>query len=351
MLAPPFVIFSLPRSRSRWLSCLLNYGDWQCGHDEIRHCRSLDDVKSWLAQPCTGSVETGAAPFWRLLLHYRPDVRIVTIRRPVEDVAQSLRATGVVFDATLEPLMQRLDHKLNQIEQRVPGVRSFTYEDLHTESACAELFEHCLPYPHDPIRWQMFDRSNMQINLAHMMRYFIAHRAQLEKVAKQAKHRMLSLMSRAPEIDGVTFQQETMASYDEAIPLFKEHAVITDRSPDAYLLVNEPLLRRLDEMGSLQITTARSNGRLFGYLVTVIGPSLEFEDKLTACNSTFFVSPQIRNLGLKLQQAAAEALRERGVSDVLLRAGVNGAGPKLGAFYRRMGAEDFGHMYRLDLES
>ena len=176
------------------MSCFLNYGDWQCGHDEIRHCRSLDDVKSWLAQPCTGSVETGGAPFWRLLLHYRPDVRIVTIRRPVEDVVRSLRATGVVFDATLEPLMRRLDHKLDQVERRAPGVRSFTYEDLRTESACATLFEHCLSCQHDHARWQTFVRTNMQVNLHHTVRYFIAHRTQLEKVAKQAKHRMLSLL-------------------------------------------------------------------------------------------------------------------------------------------------------------
>jgi hypothetical protein len=347
----PFVIFSLPRSRSRWLSCWLNYGDWQCGHDEIRHCRSLDDVKSWLAQPCTGSVETAGAPFWRLLLHYRPDVRVVTIRRPVEDVLRSLRATGVAFDTTLGPLIHRLNHKLDQVEQRIPSVRSFTFDELRTESACAALFEHCLPYRHDPVRWRTFDQTNMQINLHHMMRYFAAHRVQLEKVAKQARHRILSLMCRPPEIEGVTFQQETMASYDEAIPLFREHAVITDRSPDAYLLVNRPLLEKLDELGSLQIVTARSNGRLFGYLVTVIGPSLEFEDKLTACHSAFFVSPQVRNLGMKLQHTAAEALRERGVSDLHLRAGVLGAGPRLGAFYRRMGAEEDGQMYRLGLEN
>jgi hypothetical protein len=295
-------------------------------------------------------VETGAAPFWRLLLHYRPDVRIVTIRRPVEDVVHSLVATGVTFDATLEPLIHRLNHKLDQIEQRIPGVRSFTYDELRTEDACAVLFEHCLPYRHDHARWQTFDRTNMQINLAHMMRYFIAHRPQLEKIAKQAKHRMLSLMCRPPEIEGVTFQQETMASYDEAIPLFREHAVITDRSPDAYQSVNVPLMQKLDEMGALQIISARSNGRLFGYLMSVIGPSLEAEDQLTACHTAFFASPAIRNLGMKLQYVAAETLRERGVSDVQMRAGVVGAGPKLGTFYRRMGAEEYGQLYRLSLE-
>lgn len=346
----PFVILSLPRSRSRWLSFFLTYGDWQCGHDEIRHCRSLDDVKSWLAQPCTGTVETAGASFWRLLLKYRPDVRVVTIRRPVTEVIQSLHATGVAFDDTLVPLIWRLDRKLDQIEHRVPNVWSFTYDDLKTEVACAALFEHCLPYQHDRARWEELDRLNLQVNLSHIVRYFVAHRTQLEKVAKQAKHRMLSAMARVPAIDGVTFQQETMASYDEAIPLFREHAVLTDRSPDAYLFANVPLLRKLDELGSLQIISARSNGRLFGYLVSVVGPSLEAEDKMTACHTAFFASPLIKNLGMKLQHVAAEALRKRGVSEVQMRAGIKGAGPRLGAFYRRMGAEDFGHLYRLSLE-
>jgi hypothetical protein len=351
MLAPPFVVLSLPRSRSRWLSLFLAYGDWQCGHDEIRHCRSLDDVKSWLAQPCTGTVETAGASFWRLLLHYRPDVRVATIRRPVAEVVSSLTATGTSFDATLMPLMQRLDRKLDQVEQRVPGVRSFAFADLRSETTCAELFEHCLPYQHDPAWWRVFDPLNVQINFSHMLRYFAAHRVQLEKVAKQAKHRMLRLLYRPPEIDGVTFQQETMASYDEALPLVREHCVLTDRSPDAHLSFNVPLLRKLDEMGALQIISARSNGRLFGYLMTVVGPSMENEDKLTACHTAFFVSPLIKNLGLKLQHVAAETLREKGVGDLQMRAGVVGAGPKLGAFYRRMGAEDFGHLYRLDLEA
>jgi hypothetical protein len=346
----PFVIFALPRSRTYWLSCFLSYGDWQCGHDEIRHCRSLDDVRSWLGQPCTGTVETAGAPFWRLLSWYQPDVRVATIRRPIDEVLQSAANTGVMFNATLPRIMQRLDRKLDQIEQRMPGVKSFAYDDLRTEAACAELFEHCLPYPHDPAWWQRLDPLNLQINLHHVMRYFAAHRPQLEKVAKQAKHRMLSAMCRSPPIDGVTFQEETMASYDEAIPLFREHAVLTDRSPDAYLFINIPLLRKLDELGFLQIISARSNGRLFGYLMSVIGPSLEAQDKFIACHTAFFASPLIKHLGMKLQRVAAETLKARGVSEVQMRAGVRGDGPRLGIFYRRMGAEDFGQLYRLSLE-
>jgi GNAT superfamily N-acetyltransferase len=84
--------------------------------------------------------------------------------------------------------------------------------------------------------------------------------------------------------------------------------------------------------------------------VSVVGPSLEAEDKTIAVHSVFFASPSIRNLGMKLQRAAAKTLRDKGVSEVQMRAGVVGAGPRLGAFYRRMGAEDFGHLYRLSLE-
>ena len=57
---PPFVVFALPRSRSAWLARFLTWGDWMCGHDELRHCRSLDDVRAWLAMPCAAWV---AAPW------------------------------------------------------------------------------------------------------------------------------------------------------------------------------------------------------------------------------------------------------------------------------------------------
>jgi hypothetical protein len=92
---PPFVVFSLPRCRTKWLSVFLQYGPWSVGHDELRHARSLDDVTSWLSQPCTGTVETAASPFWRLL---PAGVRVVTVRRDVWDVVGSLFRAGLEFD-------------------------------------------------------------------------------------------------------------------------------------------------------------------------------------------------------------------------------------------------------------
>lgn len=163
----PFVIFSLPRSRSFWLSRFLTYGAWHCGHDELLHCDSLGAVGAWLRQPCVGTAETSAAPFWRLL---SPTVRVVTVRRPVADVIASLHRAGLAFDTLL---MTRVaahhDRKLDQIEHRMPNVLSVRFEDLASEEVCAEVFEHCLPYAHDPEWWEEHDRQNLQINRAQMV--------------------------------------------------------------------------------------------------------------------------------------------------------------------------------------
>ncbi|HEY2418816.1 MAG TPA: sulfotransferase [Steroidobacteraceae bacterium] len=349
---PPFVIFALPRSRSTWLSRFLTYADWQCGHDELRHCRSLEDVQSWLAQPCTGTVETAAAPFWRLLACYRPDARVVTVRRPVEEVLPSLRQAGLQFDErTMRLVLGHLDHKLDQIECRMPDVLSVQFSALVEEQTCARVFEHCLPYQHDSAWWRALAGTNIQINLPFLMRYYGAHQKQLAKLAKQARHRMLAGMERGFELDGVTFQHEPFEQfYRDAQPLFAEHLVQTDQSPDDHTLKNLPILQALDAMGALQTMTARSNGRMFGYLMTVIGPSLDARDRLAGFHTIFFASPLIRGLGMKLQLAALDALRARGVHEVQMRAGHRGAGPRLGTFYRRLGAEEFGQLYRLSLD-
>ena len=144
---------------------------------------------------------------------------------------------------------------------------------------------------------------------------------------------------------------------------------IVDRQPnyaglDAYpidqliawsrtLRKNINLMRRLDEAGFLSVVTARVNGRMMGYLMTVLAPSLESETKTTATQTTFFATRDAKNmnLGLKLQHAAIEAARRRGADEVVMRAGVRGAGPKMGALYRRLGAEDHGQLFRLSLEA
>lgn len=260
---------------------------------------------------------------------------------------------GLGFDeAALAKQLRRLDAKLDQIERRVPGVLSMAFADLADEATCARIFEHCLPYPHDPQWWAHCAATRVQINMALLLRYFAAYRPQLEKLASVAKHRIIAdMMPAVGEFDGVTFQQEPFdAFYRDAAPLFREHLTQTGQAPEDHARKNLPVLRALDGMGLLSTTTARINGRMLGYLMSIIAPSLDSPDITQAEHTIFFASPDIRGLGMRLQRAALAALKARGVDNVLMRAGVRGSGPRLGTLYRRLGAEDFGTMYRLELE-
>lgn len=351
----PFVIFSLPRSRSYWLSQYLSHRDWSCGHDQARYVRGLDDVRCWLSQEMTGTVETAVSPYWRLMLSIRPDIRVVTIRRPVDEVVQSAMAVGDISDPiAATATMQRLDHKLDQIEARIPGVLSVRYGDLADESTCAELFEHCLPYDHDSEWWWALKNTNLQINLPALARYEAAHSEQLrvaKSICDQESRSLLWRDRKVSELDGMTFQEETLcAVLRDGRHLLEQHCADIGEATDSYLGKNLPLMERLEEGGALQIMTARANGRMFGYLQTVIGPSLETTDPdyHVGTQTTFYCSHDARGIGLRLQRASIAALKARGGKwEIQPRAGIRGSGPKMGILYRRLGAESFGELFRL----
>lgn len=347
---PPFIVLALPRSRSFWLSRFLSYRDWICGHDELQHCRSLEDVQTWWTQPAIGTVETAAAPFWRLL---PPGIRVVTVRRSVEDVLASVvRAIPDCEPAGVERLLRGLDRKLDQIESRIPSVLSVRFADLVDESVCARLFEHILPYQHDRAWWEGWNARHVSGNLAAQVRYAQAYLPALQKLAGAAKHRILADLAARPVIapGGFVFADEPIERwYRDALPLIREHMAQTGQGIEDHAVKNAGLLKRLDDAGAMQIITARSNGRMFGYLMSVISPSLDDPNGMTAQHMPVFASPACPGLGMKLQRASIAALRAKGVTEVIGRAGTIGSGPRLGIVYRRLGFEDAGQLYRLQL--
>ncbi len=350
----PFIVFGLPRSRTAWLSRFLTHGDWVCGHDELRHMRSLDDLRAWFTQPCIGAVETAAAPWWRMLAKLAPDAGVAVIRRPVEQVVESLlKIPGLSFDReALTQNMRALDRKLGQIEARIPGALSVSFDSLNDEATCAALFEHCTGQRHDPDHWVTLAPQNIQINMPALVRYYQAYAKPLEKLGKIAKHTILTGMAlRTPvSSDGVKIQPEAFDEWlRDAGSLFDEHLVQVGEAPGDWQGKNIPLMRALYDIGAMQIMTARCNGRMFGYLMTLISPSLVSKDVTCAEHATFFASPEFPGLGLKLQRAAAVALKSRGVDEIIMKAGVRGSGERIGSIYRRLGAQNDGQAYRLQL--
>jgi hypothetical protein len=347
---PPFVVFALPRSRTAWLARALSVGPWMCGHEQLRHCRSLDDVSAWLGQPYAGTVETVGAPYWRLLAQMAPAARVVVLRRPVPEVVASLMKFGLFDEPALTVAMTRMDAKLRQIAARWPGALSVSFADLDDEASVSRLVEHCTGNPLDHDWWETISPVNVQVNLPHMLRQFLAHKPQMEKLSVTARHRIAaSLACDRGEMDGVTFQTESFdAFYRDAELLFREHLVQTGQHPEDHATKNLPLLQALDDVGALHVFTGRSNGRMFSYLVSVIAPSLDATDEMLAEQTLFFADPGFPGLGMKTQRAAVADLKARGVDRVLMRAGHRGSGPRLGAIFRRLGAMPFGQLYSLE---
>lgn len=348
---PPFVVLALPRSRTKWLAEFLTYDPWICGHDELQHMQSLDDVATWFTQPNIGSVETAAAPFWRLLLRMQPGAQIVTVRRPAGDVLNSLARHGIGGD-TVDAIVRACDRKLDQIERRVPGVLSVKFDDLARESTCRAIFERCLGMRYDITWWRTMRQRHISGNLRAQLRHSHAYLPRFLKLARTAKQRMLADMAPpAPPPEGFTFQTEDFeTTFRDAEPLIREHVIATRDSIDDFKTKNWAMMRTIDQIGSMQIMTARSNGRVFGYLMTIVGPSLDDVSRTEALHAAFFVSKDCPGgLGLKLQRAALDALHAKGVNDVFARTGMQGSGPRLDVLYRRLGFEEFGTMYRCDL--
>jgi hypothetical protein len=346
-----FIVLALPRSRTKWLSHYLSYGDWICGHDELQHMRSLEDVRTWFTQPNIGTCETAAAPFWRLL---PPAVRVVTVRRdPVDVFASVIRAIPEIDPATIEELLRAADRKLDQIEARIPGVLSVRFDDLG-EAGCARVFEHCLPYPHDPAWWAACNAQHISGNLAAQIRYCRAYLPQLQKLTRAAKQETLATLNRRRgrrvPLDGFVFAEEDYDAWlADAQPLFRQHLAQTGQDAEGYTLKNLPLGRLMAGSGAMMVTTARANGRLFAYLLSIIGPTLDEAGILTAHLALPFASPDAPGVGARLQRATIEMLRAKGVSQVLARAGVRGDGPRLGSLYKRLGFVEDGNLYRMDL--
>jgi hypothetical protein len=331
----------------------LSYGGVHCGHDEARHLRSLEDIKAWFSQQNTGTAETSVAAFWRTVEKAAPGIKTVVVRRPVEDVVNSLMNLGIAFARNvLTDEMRRMDRKLDQIVARVPGALEVQFDDLENEETCARVFEHCLDRPHDPAWWRHMAPQNLQCDMPALIRYMIAYRPARDRLIASVRQATLAAMPRRSfEEGGITFQQESCETWRrDGESLFQEHFTFLGEGPAAYEIRNWPLMQKMDEIGAMQIITGRCNGRMFGYCVSYIAPATDDATKMTSLHISIFCSDDFKGQGLKLQRASIEALKRKGVDETCFRSGVKGSGPRMASVYKRLGAENLGEMWRLPLK-
>lgn len=172
--SPPFVIFSLPRSRSAWLAHWLNHSLSRVGHDTLIVCDTPEEFIDLFSRGMIGTVETAGVAGWKLMRSRLPSARFVTIRRPLEDVERSLEAKGAFFSSTHLELLLR-DAMLDEIELLGEAER-IDFASLSFLPTRQWLWEYLLDEPLD-FEWDVaLEATNIQINMPERLRQLAERR-------------------------------------------------------------------------------------------------------------------------------------------------------------------------------
>ena len=81
----------------------------------------------------------------------------------------------------------------------------------------------------------------------------------------------------------------------------------------------------LEQCGRLKIFTARSDDKLVGYFVVLVGTNIHYKDHLFASNDVIYLDPEYRKgmTGIKLIKAAEKWLKDDGVSVLVINTKVH----------------------------
>jgi hypothetical protein len=163
MISAPFIVFSLPRSRSAWLTHFLSYPPKRVGHDVIVYCDHVSDFIRLYSEGMDGACETATVLGHRLIRHLMPTVKFAVVRRPLAEVVASLARMDLT--APLGELEAR-DAMLDQVEA-LPGTLSLQYAELDSPDFCRRLFEFCHGgEPEFEIEWwAQCSRFNIQVEM------------------------------------------------------------------------------------------------------------------------------------------------------------------------------------------
>lgn len=150
--------------------------------------RSIQDIKTLLDRPKTGTIETAAAQAWRIIDRTVPDIKRVVVRRNTDDVMRSMLATDLngyaQYDAPrLRKVMDYGNRMLDQVAAQ-DGVLTLSFDELDTEEGCKRLFEHCLPYPFDSGWWEYMKALNVQVDVPSVIRLYHENKTEIDGFKK-----------------------------------------------------------------------------------------------------------------------------------------------------------------------
>jgi hypothetical protein len=187
-MTQPFIIFALPRSRTKWLSEWLSYDGRKVGHDILVDCATPDEFLEKLSG-LSGTVETSAMLAWRLIRARLPNVKIVTVRRPVDEVRRSFERLGVMPQ---RGELEERDAMLDELECDRIVSRYDTYE-LDDVGVLDSLSAFVLGAPIDRQWTAEFIRRNIQIDMPARLAKLVANRDRIENLKRLAREQEAAL--------------------------------------------------------------------------------------------------------------------------------------------------------------
>lgn len=119
-----------------------------------------------------------------------------------------------------------------------------------------------------------------------------------------------------------TYQQEFLLSVEDEIkPLLEDHW--DEIATNKHIIKLNPdwdIYHQLEQEGMLHIFTARDEGKLIGYFVTITRANIHYKDHLFAANDIIFIKQEYRKgfTGIRLIKFAEKFLKEDGISVLLI---------------------------------
>lgn len=327
----PFVVFSLPRSRSAWLSAFM-----ECGHDIGVQCATPED---FVAQIGAGTCETGAAFAYPLIRQLIPDCRFAVVRRPVAEVVGSFERLGITG---LGPEMERRDRDLDAIcAQR--DVLTVDYADLKRQDTCAALYAHCRNAAMDLERWARLDGLNIQVDIVRQLTRLETNRSRIAGLKAEVFRRLAK-----PGLQ-VVLEPWSDAFWSDAEALATAHFEEVDGGvePKRPFKLDTGFMQRLYDGGVLKLFTARIDGRLVGYYTWNVTSDVESQGLLIAQQGAWYVAPGHPRIAGKMFDTAVSELRAIGVQCIFPHHRAQGRGAAIGRFFQRRGAKKIQDTYSL----
>jgi hypothetical protein len=337
----PFIVFSLPRSRSAWMAHWLSDHDLIVGHDIGIECRGVRDFADRFTSGLDGSCETGSMFAWRLIRKEIPGIKFVVIRRKRGAVARSLERFGIVMP---EAEFDARERALDEIEVQPEAIR-LEFDDLSLPNSAAMLLNHVAPdKTFNKGQWQDFDAVNIQVKMEERLGRLVQNEAHIEAMKAEARVG-LDALDQGYAVAIEPFQH----FWPEAKALAEAHSVEVDGGvePRRPFQVDELGMAELQNAGILRVFSLRLNKKIVGYFTWQVCLDLESRGLLVAHQGAWYVAPGHAQGTLQLWDQSVATLKAMGVKHIFPHHRTQGRGNDLGKFFRRRGAKEIQRTYSL----